>query len=118
MEVYVFEVWVVLPLLLATLPQLTFVVLYGSPLFGAGEWWREDVGRALFFKSATFAAVLVAIAVRIIHRLATSDVTVDWSAPSEWQDWLGSALYWLALAAICYQLWVLAKRRLRERRAS
>ena len=116
---YVFEVWVVLPLALAALPQTVFVLLYSLPQFGAPRWWRDDVGRALAFKSLTFALVLDTLAIRIIHSTVTADeLAVRFAPPSRWVDWLGSALYWLALFAICYQLWVLVKRRVRERQAA
>ena len=115
MDIYVFEVWVLAPLLIAAVPQSAFVLLYGVPLLGAGRWWRDEVGRALFFKSATFAAVMITLSVRTTHRLVTSDVDFDWSTPKEWQDWFGAVLYWLVLFAICYQLWILVKSRLRER---
>lgn len=111
-----FEVWVLLPLVLAAPPQVVFVLLYGLPWLGAGQWWRDDVGRALFFKSATFALVLSTLAVRITHNVATSPyVQISWGAPDRWVDWLGAVLYWLAFFAICYQLKVLVRRRVRER---
>lgn len=112
---YVFQIWVTLPFILAALPQTAFVVLYGLPALGAGEWWREPVGRALFFKSVTLAALLDTLAIRLTYHVVTADDVQWWFAPpTRAIDRFGAILYWLIFAAVVYQLVVLVRQRVRS----
>lgn len=109
---FVFDVWLLLPLMLSAFPQTAFVLLYGMPVFGAGEWWRDYVGRALFFKALTLGLLLDVLAVRLLYLMATAaDVQVRVSPPAAAIDLLFSVLYWGIFAAICYQLWALIRER-------
>lgn len=113
---FVFEIWVTLPLVLSAVPQSAFVLLYGLPCLGAGEWWRDPVGRALFFKSLTLAALLDTVAARIIYQaVEAEDVVVVTAFPTAGIDRFGALLYWGIFAAIVYQLVVLIRQRLHDR---
>lgn len=110
-----FEVWVTLPFILAALPQTAFVAIYGLPLLGAGEWWREPVGRALFFKSLTLAALLDTLAIRLTYHIVNdSHVVWRFDLPTHAIDRFGAILYWLIFAAVVYQLVVLVRQRIQS----
>lgn len=109
---FVFDVWLLLPLMLAALPQSAFVLLYSVPAFGAGEWWRVYVGRALFFKALTLGLLLDVLAVRLLYLMWQADaLTVNVEPPAAAIDLVFAVLYWGIFAAICYQLWALIRER-------
>jgi len=109
---FVFDLWLTLPLVLCALPQTAFVLLYGVPRLGAGEWWGDYVGRALFFKSATLAVLLDVLAARLAYlAVDAQDVTVKAMPPAAAIDGVFSVLYWLIFASICYQLAALVHER-------
>ena len=112
MPVFVFDVWLLLPLMLSALPQTAFVLLYGIPWLGAGEWWRDFVGRALFFKSLTLALLLDVLTARLLYLMTqAASVDVKWVPPEGSFDRLFVVLYWAIFASICYQLWALVRQR-------
>lgn len=111
---FVFDVWLTLPLLLSALPQTAFVLIFSLRVFGAGEWWRDRVGRALFFKSLTLAAVLDVLLARVLYLMAQAgDVSLKTAPPTAAIEWVFSALYWLIFAGIVYQLGALVSERAR-----
>ena len=113
---FVFDVWLTLPLLLSALPQTAFVLIFACPWFGAGEWWRDRVGRALFFKSLTLAAVFDVLLARIAYLMAQAgNVTVKTSPPAAAIEWVFAALYWLIFAGVVYQLAALVRERVAGR---
>lgn len=94
--------WWSLPLLLAALPQTLFVLQYGIPQLGAGQWWRDPIGRALFIKAAALAIVL--------------DLFVLWVVFPE--SWISTAMlvgYWLVFLGVLYQFVALNRSRRHER---
>lgn len=112
MPVFIFDVWLLLPLMLSAVPQTAFVLLYSVPVLGAGEWWRDYVGRALFFKALTLGLLLDVLAVRLLYLMGqAADLSVNVSPPEGGFDRLFSVLYWGIFAAICYQLWALVRER-------
>lgn len=111
----VFQVWLTLPFLLAALPQTVFVIVFATPRFGAGQWWRDPVGKALFLKSLTLAAVFDVLAARVIYVITQSDnVVIVTSFPEAGIERTFGFLYWAVFAAVVYQLAVL----IRQRRAA
>lgn len=77
------DFWKLLPLLLAAPTQLGFTLVYSLPFLGAGEWWRDFVGRALFVKAASLSFVLTAITINTALT-AMSGVPVDYDF--NWTD--------------------------------
>ena len=94
--------WSTLPLLLASVPQTVFVLLYSVRPFGAGDWWRDRVGRALFIKAAALAIVLDLFTAWVLFR----------------GDWIRVPLivgYWLVCAGVFYQCAALIRSRRHDR---
>lgn len=112
-----FEVWEDVPIVLSALGQTAFVLIYGVPALGAGEWWRDFVGRALFVKSLALALLLDVLVVRLVVRMVEGDVDITWSLGDPW-DRVSVFFLWLVCGAILYQLAALLReRRSRRRRA-
>lgn len=82
----------------AALGQTGFVLLYATR-----PWWRHFVGRALFFKSATLAAVLWLTIVNhyLVYR---------------YQLQVSVMLTWAVAVAICYQFTALVAQIRADRR--
>lgn len=72
--------------------QTLFVILYGI-----APWWRDFVGRALFFKSLTLMVLLDTVVLSIICNIPDGVIV---------------GLYWLVVAGILYQLGALIRQRL------
>lgn len=107
-----FEFWRLLPLILIAPAQTAFVIIYASRRLGAGDWWAENVGRALFFKSATLAALVDIICVFFAYNWYTGVYTgVDWTYADNFVFGMIVTGYWLVAAAVYYQLWALVKNR-------
>jgi len=109
-----FQFWTLVPLLLAAPVQTAFVLLYSIKPFGAGEWWKDFVGRALFIKAAALAYVLDASAwtvFSIYHRGGFSGISFDISTYRADYSWLLVIGYWLMLVAVVYQFMSLIKQR-------
>lgn len=109
-----FQFWTNVPIILCAPAQLLFVLLYSLRAFGAGEWWKDFVGRALFIKSVALAYVFVASTWTItsvyldgLYSGISFDVT-DYRAHWAWLIVIG---YWLVLFAVYYQLFALIKQR-------
>ena len=104
--------WTLAPLLLAAAPQTVFVLVYALRPLGAGEWWRDRVGRALCVKSTALALVLDLLAARVL-----SHGWPGWTfaAPEDALATAETAGYWLVLVGVTYQLGVLLRQRLEER---
>ncbi len=105
------EIWRYLPIILTAPAQIVFVFVYASKRLGAGDWWRDIVGRALFLKSATLALLLgTAVISYANHWIEGRFTTVSWGAESK-LDVAVMITYWLVCLAIYYQLAVLIKKR-------
>lgn len=92
------ETLALIALWVATVGQVGFVVVYG-----AGPWWRDFVGRALFFKSASLALVLAV-------------TLLNWYVTYPGQLAVGAVLMCVVAAAIVYQFGALLWQRLLARR--
>ena len=46
-----FDLWLYIGLAITLPSQILFILLYSIPKFGAGPWWKDIVGRALFYRS-------------------------------------------------------------------
>lgn len=111
----VVEFWSLAPLLMAALPQTAFVLLYGVPWLGAGEWWSDRVGRALFLKAASLAVVLDLL---LAHVLSLGIVGFSFAAPMGGFTIAETVGYWTVFGAVVYQLAALVIERAHERRAA
>jgi len=107
------HLWRDLPVALAAIPQTMFVLLYALPALGAGQWWRDYIGRALFLKALTLGLLIDVATLGMVGRLLRHRPVV-WGWPSESIGAATTVGYWLVAAAIIYQLVAL----IRERRHS
>lgn len=114
------ELWRVLPFVLGVLPQIAFVLLYSVPRFGAGQWWTDFTGRALFYKSTALAVLLSLSTVSLSLLLLSGVGHLTWSfsytstyralLPGRWGDiiqvvdFTAAIFYWVLFGTIVYQL--------------
>ena len=99
--------WLAAPLLLAAIPQTLFVLQYAIRPFGAGQWWRDRVGRALFIKGAALAVVLDMFLIRtVIDRPSFS-----FAAPATGYALTATVAYWLVFVGVTYQYLALVRSR-------
>lgn len=111
---YPFQFWTTVPILMAAPAQTLFVLLYGVRRFGAGEWWKDFVGRALFVKSVSLAFVLDAATwstYSVWHRGGFTGVSFDVDSYRADYSWLLVIGYWLVAFAVYFQLASLIKQR-------
>lgn len=109
-----FQFWTQIPIILAAPAQVLFVLLYSIRRFGAGEWWKDFVGRALFIKSASLAYLFVAAdwtSASIYRRGGYSGISFDVHSYRQDYAWLIVIGYWLVTFAVYYQLISLIKQR-------
>lgn len=85
--------WRHLSWIVGAVGQTAFVLLYAVV-----PWWRDYVGRALFFKSL---GLMVLLDVTVI------DILIDYAA----EDAVTVGLYWLVVVGICWQLGALVRQR-------
>lgn len=104
--------WTTAPLLLAAVPQTAFVLIYALRPLGAGQWWRDRVGRALFHKGMALAIVLDLF---LAYVLTTGVRAVSFAAPSGWFEVCETVGYWYVCGAVIYQCAALVRARLEER---
>ena len=83
--------WRHLAIITAAIPQTMFVITWGLL-----PWWKDFVGRALFFKSASFAILLDAAAAYIFLEGKYEDATIV-------------GLYWLVALSCWWQFGALLK---------
>lgn len=108
--------WRDLPVAFAAIPQTLFLLLYSLPMFGAGPWWRDFTGRALFLKALTLALLLdTATLGYVAGLLAGAELVYGWPADNA-IDAAIVVLYWLVAAAITYQFAALVRSRIHARR--
>jgi len=105
---HVIEFWRQAPILLAAPAQLAFVLIVTIPRFGAGQWWRRYVTRAVVELSGTLLLLILAASVGYVINDASGPQVVDWRWPD---DGLVVACYWLVSAAIWSQLAALVRQR-------
>lgn len=106
------DFWRELPLFISFPAQLAFVLIYALPVLGAGMWWRDFVGRALFVKSLALTFVLAVSVARnlleiINHPMISFSSPFD-QAPIEMLVTIG---FWMVMFAIVYQLMAIIKLR-------
>lgn len=107
-----FEFWRLLPLILIAPAQTAFVIIYASRRLGAGDWWAESVGRALFFKSATLAALVnIIVCVLALNWYNGLYTGINWTYAESPIFGVLVTGYWLIAWAVYYQLWALIKNR-------
>lgn len=95
------EAWLDLGLValwVSAIAQVSFVVLYATRKF-----WRHFVGRALFFKSVSFAVLLV---MSLVNRV--------WQYPHQLE--VAVLLLWFIACATCLQLYALIRQMVLDRR--
>lgn len=113
------EWWRVAPFVLSVPPQLAFVLMYSLPVFGAGEWWSDFTGRALFFKSTAILTLITLSTASLGLLLWAGAARVHWdfsfdsaygTLPDPYGpilavlDFVTAVFYWVLLATIIYQL--------------
>ncbi len=107
-----FEFWRLFPLILAAPAQTAFVIIYASRRLGAGDWWADLVGRALFFKSATLATLVDIICCVFLYNYLTGEYTgIQWEYAKSPIFGILVTGYWIVAAAVYYQLYALIKNR-------
>lgn len=113
-----FEFWRLSPLLLSAIGQTIFLAFYGLPALGAGKWWKDPVGRAIFIKSSTLALLLDSIVLSFISKW----IDGEWSGISFHitkydgnLDYLILVGYWAVCFGVYYQMVALIRQRLRVR---
>lgn len=94
------DFWRQSAVLVAAVGQTLFIVIYGFV-----RWWKDYVGRALFFKSATLAIFLDTTSVYILIKRAGYDT-----------DLVVAVLYWLVAIACWVQLMALLRVKHESRR--
>ena len=107
--------WNILPILLGVPAQIVFTILFSVRMFGAGDWWRDPVGRALFIKSLSIALVAVMLLFEFFYRVDHgAQLSFGWNLSIV--DIMLSSAYWTAAIAVYYQLIVLIKIRQEDKR--
>ncbi|GAW54755.1 putative phage holin [Nocardioides sp. PD653] len=106
--------WPIAPLLLAALPQTLFAVQYAVRPFGAGQWWRDRVGRALFNKATALAIVLDLLT---MHVFSAGWPQWSFAAPEGGFAIAETIGYWYVFAAVVYQYGALVRQRHEDREA-
>jgi hypothetical protein len=107
-----FDFWRLFPIVLAAPAQTAFVYIYASRRLGAGDWWGNTVGRALFLKSATLGALLDIITLVFAYNWLTGGYSgINWQYAHNFVFGVLVTGYWLVCAAVYYQLWALIKNR-------
>lgn len=111
------HLWRDLPVLLAAAPQTAFLLIYSLPSLGAGQWWRDFTGRALFLKALTLALLIDFAALGTVGQLLRGQ-PIRYGWPEHGINACVVIGYWLVMAAIVYQLVALlvVRRRARRRR--
>lgn len=104
------DFWRELPLFLSFPAQFIFVLIYAVPALGAGMWWKDFVGRALFVKSLSLAFVLgVSMLRNILEIIHHPDISFVWDQPIG--ELIVTMGFWLVMVAIYYQLVAIIKLR-------
>lgn len=107
-----FEIWRFLPVILATPAQLAFLYIFVSKRAGGGNWWKDVVGRALFFNALGLALLLVIACLVYFMKFYNNQYTgVDWYFAHTKHDGFINVSYWVVAVAIYYQLYSLIKLR-------
>lgn len=94
--------------------QTMFLLIFSLKLFGAGEWWKVPVGRALFAKSVAITLVGLMLVIDFFYKISQGSSLSFGFDPSLTSILLISA-FWVAAATIYYQLFVLLKTRKTEK---
>lgn len=119
---YPLDFWTALPIFLAAPAQIAFMLIYSLPAFGAGEWWKSFIGRALFIKSGTITfLILVSVSSYIIHYYHHFYTGVNYAFVPTYglkSNALITVGYWLVCLAIYYQIAALLRQRFISQRNS
>lgn len=113
-----FEFWRYAPVILCAPAQTAFVLIYSIRGFGAGKWWRDYIGRALFIKSVTLDLLIVSATIAYAYNWANGVYTsITFDTDRYWKDWESLVIigYWLVLFGVYYQLYALIRQRLSSR---
>jgi hypothetical protein len=116
---YEFDFWRDFPVLLAAPAQTIFILLYSLRIFGAGPWWEDFVGRALFLKSLTLLFLIDSVTCSFLAHAASVGFNVSISYDLQlYKGWSACTVtgYWLVAIAIYYQLYALIKQRFTSRK--
>lgn len=105
--------WIILPILLAVPAQTYFLILYSVRSLGAGVWWKDSVGRALFLKSCAITFAGLAILHEAIYDVDHGSV-VSFSGDLSIPDLVITTGYWAVCVAVYYQMIVLIRLRREE----
>jgi hypothetical protein len=116
---YEFDFWRDIPIVLAAPAQTAFFLIYSLKLLGAGPWWYDFVGRALFLKSTTLMFLVDAVTCSFIsHAVSVGfDIDINYSMKL-YAGWDAATVtgYWLVGIAIYYQLFALIRQRRQSKR--
>ena len=103
-----------MPILVAIPAQTMFLLIFSLKLFGAGEWWKVPVGRAIFAKSIAITLVGVLLVIDFFYKVHEGS-TFSFGYDLSITGFLLVSAFWVAAATIYYQLFVLLKTRKTER---
>lgn len=108
--------WNILPILLAIPAQTMFLLIFSLKLFGAGEWWKVSIGRALFAKSVAITLVGIMLVIDFFYKVSHGS-TFSFGYDPSMSSVLVISAFWVAAATIYYQLFVLIKTRKTEKKS-
>lgn len=107
------DFWREFPIFISFPAQLAFVLIYALPMFGAGMWWKDFVGRALFVKSLALAFVLgIAFGRNSLEILNNPNISFKSPFDQIPIEILVTAGFWLVMLSIIYQLIAIIKLRI------
>lgn len=114
-----FEFWRYTPLILSALGQTVFLLFYALPRLGAGPWWTDPVGRAIFIKSSTLDLLLITLLLSFISRWTNGEYSnisfhvTKYEGNLEYLIILG---YWAVTFGVFYQMAALLHQRRKANR--
>ena len=119
MGTFDFEFWRFLPIILAAPAQTLFLLVYSLRALGAGDWWREEIGRAMFLTSFTLAMLIDAAVLGYVSKFIQEQYTgIDYGLSVYVNGWDSAAVfgYWLVCLAVYHQLILLIRVRIKSRK--
>lgn len=106
------DFWRELPIFISFPAQLAFVLIYALPILGAGMWWKDFVGRALFVKSMALTFVLgISVARNLLEIVNSPSISFDSPFSQVPVEILVTVGFWMVMLAIVYQLLAIVKLR-------
>jgi hypothetical protein len=117
---FLFEFWRSSAIIVAIPSTVIFLLIYVIPHLGAGQWYRDYVGRALAFSAGSLALITTLFgALFLIHYLHGDYTGIDWNLASDAASSIGIFInisLWSYAFATYVQLYALIKNRFLEKK--